>query len=81
MCNCWCAFILSGLVKAVDPLGFSYKLEEYNAVAGLSALDLLLFLAISLCALEILIGFSLLLRWKVSFGHLSCLFLSCFSPF
>ena len=46
-------FILSGLVKAVDPLGFSYKLEEYNAVAGLSALDFTLFLAISLCALEI----------------------------
>ena len=25
-------FIVSGLVKANDPLGFSYKLEEYFAV-------------------------------------------------
>ena len=75
-------FILSGLVKAVDPLGFSYKLEEYNAVAGLSALDFTsLFLAISLCALEILIGFSLLLRWKVSFWSSILLILIVFFTF
>ena len=27
-------FIISGLIKANDPLGFSYKLEEYFTVFG-----------------------------------------------
>ncbi len=61
-------FIFSGFVKAVDPLGFSYKLDEYFVVFGeyffsglarLSAISLPLSMLI--CALEILLGVAVLL--------------------
>ncbi|MBL4678523.1 MAG: DoxX family protein [Mucilaginibacter sp.] len=54
-------FIFSGLIKANDPLGFSYKLEEYFEVFHLTFLDsLALSMAIVLCALEMILGFALL---------------------
>jgi len=55
-------FIFSGLIKANDPLGFSYKLEEYFEVFHLTSLnDLALSFAIILCALEMILGFALLI--------------------
>src|ERR1700743_1533474 len=55
-------FIFSGLIKINDPLGFSYKLEEYFDVFHLSFLSgFSLNLAIILCALEIILGFALLI--------------------
>ncbi|MFI5158674.1 MAG: MauE/DoxX family redox-associated membrane protein, partial [Sphingobacteriales bacterium] len=55
-------FIFSGLIKANDPLGFSYKLEEYFEVFHITFLnDLALSLAIILCALEMILGFALLI--------------------
>ena len=55
-------FIFSGLIKANDPLGFSYKLEEYFEVFHLTVFNsLALSLAIFLCALEMLFGFALLI--------------------
>lgn len=55
-------FIFSGLIKANDPLGFSYKLEEYFEVFHLTALNnLALSMAIVLCALEMILGFALLI--------------------
>ena len=55
-------FIFSGLVKINDPLGFSYKLEEYFDVFHLSFLGgLSLILAIVLCSLEIILGVALLI--------------------
>jgi uncharacterized membrane protein YphA (DoxX/SURF4 family) len=55
-------FIFSGLIKANDPLGFSYKLEEYFDVFHITFLDgLALSLAILLCALEMILGFALLI--------------------
>ncbi|MEX8548043.1 MAG: BT_3928 family protein [Mucilaginibacter sp.] len=55
-------FIFSGLIKANDPLGFSYKLVEYFEVFHLTFLNgLALALAIFLCALEMLFGFALLI--------------------
>jgi uncharacterized membrane protein YphA (DoxX/SURF4 family) len=55
-------FIFSGLIKANDPLGFSYKLEEYFEVFHLTSLNgLALSLAIILCALEMILGFALLI--------------------
>ncbi|MGZ3872422.1 MAG: BT_3928 family protein [Mucilaginibacter sp.] len=55
-------FIFSGLIKINDPLGFSYKLEEYFEVFHLSFLNgLALSLSIFLCALEIILGFALLI--------------------
>jgi uncharacterized membrane protein YphA (DoxX/SURF4 family) len=55
-------FIFSGLIKMNDPLGFSYKLEEYFDVFHIGFLsNLALALAIILCTLEIVLGFALLI--------------------
>lgn len=66
-------FIFSGFIKANDPLGFSYKLEEYFEVfksdTGLSLFDFFahysLEFAIFICALEMILGFTLLIGYKV----------------
>lgn len=66
-------FIFSGFIKANDPLGFSYKLEEYfevfKADTGLSLFDVFahysLELAIFICALEMILGFTLLIGYQV----------------
>ena len=55
-------FIFSGLIKANDPLGFSYKLVEYFEVFHITFLNFLaLGLAIFLCAMEMILGFALLI--------------------
>lgn len=55
-------FIFSGLIKINDPLGFSYKLQEYFAVFHITFLDgLALTIAIILCVFEISLGFGLLI--------------------
>lgn len=55
-------FIFSGLIKANDPLGFSYKLEEYFEVFHITFFDdWALSIAIILCALEMILGFALLI--------------------
>lgn len=59
-------FIFSGLIKANDPLGFSYKLDEYFSVFGMEFLQpMSLFFAIFICAYEIIFGFMLLIVSKV----------------
>jgi uncharacterized membrane protein YphA (DoxX/SURF4 family) len=55
-------FIFSGLIKANDPLGFSYKLVEYFEVFHITFLNFLaLSMAIILCSLEMILGFALLI--------------------
>lgn len=55
-------FIFSGLIKLNDPLGFSYKLEEYFEVFHINFLSsTAVFLSIFLCALEVILGVFLLL--------------------
>lgn len=55
-------FIFSGLIKMNDPLGFSYKLEEYFDVFHIGFLsNLALSVAVILCTLEIVLGFALLI--------------------
>jgi len=55
-------FIFSGLIKINDPLGFSYKLEEYFEVFHITFLNgFAVSIAILLCALEIILGFALLI--------------------
>jgi uncharacterized membrane protein YphA (DoxX/SURF4 family) len=55
-------FIFSGLVKINDPLGFSYKLEEYFEVFHITFLNgFALSISIILCSLEIILGFALLI--------------------
>ena len=61
-------FIFSGLVKMNDPVGFSFKLEEYfsEEVLNFPIFEpLALPLAILLVAVEVLLGLSLLMGiWK-----------------
>ncbi len=65
-------FIFSGFIKANDPLGFSYKLEEYFEVFkgdtgwGIfeSFAHIALPLAILLCVSEMILGFMLLIGYK-----------------
>ena len=63
-------FIASGFVKAVDVKGFSFKLEEYfsPSVFNLPFFEeRALFLAIFVVALELLLGFMLLIKLRLKF--------------
>ncbi len=54
-------FIFSGLIKLNDPVGFSYKLDEYFEVFHITFLsNFSVFIAIVLCALEVILGAFLL---------------------
>jgi len=67
-------FIFSGLIKANDPLGFGYKLQEYFEVFHMGFLNgMATGIAILLCTLEIVLGALLLLGFwskKVAWGLL-----------
>lgn len=61
-------FIISGLIKANDPLGFSYKLQEYFAESalGLPFLEpFALALGMLACLAEIVLGFAVLFGGKM----------------
>lgn len=75
-------FIYSGFVKAVDPLGSTYKFVDYFNAFGMGFLDDLAFpLAILLSSAEFIIGFGLLfgsyLRLNTVFA---ALFMLVFTP-
>lgn len=78
-------FIFSGLVKANDPKGFGYKLQEYFKVFNLSPLDdYSTWIAVVVCALEIILGALLLLgiaRRKVAWGLLLLIIFFTFLTF
>ncbi|MCZ4225571.1 BT_3928 family protein [Pedobacter rhodius] len=67
-------FIFSGLIKANDPLGFGYKLQEYFEVFHMDFLSpIATGIAILLCTLEIVLGALLLFGFlgkKVAWGLL-----------
>lgn len=77
-------FIVSGLIKANDPLGFSYKLEEYFAQ---DALNWSIFhgaevgLAMAACIGEIILGVALLAGEKIKLAIWSTLLLMIFFTF
>ena len=59
-------FLFSGVIKANDPLGFSYKLNEYFEVFGTEWLiPFSLFLSFLVCVMEMLLGFMLLIGARV----------------
>ncbi|MBI2969100.1 MAG: DoxX family protein [Bacteroidetes bacterium] len=59
-------FILSGFVKVNDPLGFSYKLDEYFTVFGMTwMIPYSLFLSVFTSALEIILGAALLAGYRM----------------
>ena len=59
-------FVVSGFVKAVDPVGLSYKIEEYLGMFQLSGWRMFpISFAILLCVAEMTLGLLLLLRlWR-----------------
>ena len=60
-------FIFSGLIKANDPIGFGYKLQEYFEVFHITFLhDYSVAIAIILCTLEIVMGTSFNFSLKAS---------------
>lgn len=70
-------FVFSGLVKLNDPLGFSYKLEEYFIEFGMDwgwLHEILIPLAAALCIVEIVLGIAVLVGYK--FKQVSWLLLS-----
>lgn len=77
-------FIFSGFVKLVDPLGFSYKLEEYFG-PGVLELEFLvpiaLPLAVFIVIFELLLGVTLLLGFARKFTRWSLLLMIVFFTF
>lgn len=74
-------FIVSGLVKANDPLGFSYKLEEYFAESALNwpALEpWSLALAMLACLGEVVLGFAILVGGRMRLATTATLVLTLF---
>jgi len=85
-------FIVSGLIKANDTLGFSYKLEEYFENGALAfrvrnmlgwdsfslefLMEYALTIAIIMCALEIVLGFALLFGTRIKLTVISLLTLT-----
>lgn len=66
-------FIFSGLVKAIDPIGLAYKMQEFfeawsndGFLPGLMELcnNHALLLSIGMITLEVFVGLALLLGWK-----------------
>lgn len=76
-------FIVSGLIKANDPVGFSYKLEEYFedgalafrikewfGIPGFSLeflIEFALFFSVLICIIEIVLGVLVLIGAKIKF--------------
>lgn len=59
-------FIFSGLIKANDPIGLSYKMEEFFEVWGLQSLNnYTLAFAVIMNAFEIVAGVAVLLGWRM----------------
>ncbi len=77
-------FIFSGFIKLNDPLGFSYKLQEYFGadVLGLEPLiPYALPMAIFLVIAEVVLGISLLLGFRAKFTIWSLLIMILFFTF
>ena len=75
-------FIFSGLVKANDPHGLSYKMQEYFEIWGFLQLNAIsLISSVLMNAFEIIAGFALLLGWKFKFFSWLLLLLILFFTF
>jgi len=58
-------FIFSGLIKANDPQGLSYKMQEFFEILGMGFLDdYTLIFSILMIAFEIIAGVAVLLGWQ-----------------
>jgi len=61
-------FVFSSFVKGVDPLGTAYKMEDYFLAWGWEwALPFALFLSVSMCTLEFILGAACLLNLRMKY--------------
>ena len=75
-------FIFSGLVKANDPLGLSYKMQEFFELWGMHALnDYTLAFSVAMIAFEIIAGVAVLVGWKMNLFSWLLLLLIIFFTF
>jgi len=90
-------FIVSGLVKANDPIGFSYKLEEYFEDGALAFrikewfsapefsmeffMDYALILSVLICIAEIILGVLTIIGGKIKFVSYAMLIMMVFFTF
>ena len=75
-------FIFSGLVKANDPHGLSYKMQEFFELWGMSRFDSWsLVFSILMNAFEIIAGFALLMGWRIKLFSWLLLLLILFFTF
>lgn len=75
-------FIFSGLIKANDPLGLSYKMQEFFEVWNIHSLDsFTLVFSIIMIAFEIVAGVAILLGWKMKLFSWLLLLLILFFTF
>jgi uncharacterized membrane protein YphA (DoxX/SURF4 family) len=77
-------FVFSGFVKAIDPLGSSYKIEEYLRTFGgffESLADYAFPLAIALSTIELLIGLNLIFKIHLNLTKiLALVFMGIMTP-
>lgn len=79
-----CLFILSGLIKLNDPVGFSFKLEEYFSEGVLNLPFLVpyaLMIAVLLVIFEVVLGIMLLIGFKPKFTIWSLFLMIVFFTF
>ncbi len=75
-------FIFSGLVKANDPLGLSYKMQEFFELWGMAKFNSwTLLMSVLMNAFEIIAGFALLLGWRIKLFSWLLLLLIIFFTF
>jgi uncharacterized membrane protein YphA (DoxX/SURF4 family) len=75
-------FIFSGLVKANDPLGLSYKMQEFFEIWGIHQFNSwTLLMSVLMNAFEIIAGFALLLGWRIKLFSWLLLLLIVFFTF
>lgn len=77
-------FVFSGFVKAIDPLGFTYKIEDYlRAFGGFfeTLADYAFPLAIALSTLELLIGLNMIFKIQLNLTRIvALLFMLVMTP-
>jgi uncharacterized membrane protein YphA (DoxX/SURF4 family) len=75
-------FIFSGLIKANDPLGLSYKMQEFFELWGMDRFNSWTLLSsVLMNAFEIIAGFALLLGWRIKLFSWLLLLLILFFTF
>ncbi|MDE3144200.1 MAG: DoxX family protein [Bacteroidota bacterium] len=75
-------FIFSGLIKANDPLGLSYKMLEFFEAWGIHFLDdYTLFFSLFMNVCEVLAGVAIIIGWQIKFFSWFLLVLIIFFTF